>query len=88
MEDAGDRDKAFVVLPCSLHPASTILHVFGLGGELDFLFQKSLIVQGANFASVVCQTGCEFDVVHNRLNIGIEGVVDHPSAAHNSPCGF
>jgi hypothetical protein len=40
-------------------------------GELDFLFQYSLIVHGANFVSVVCETGCENELVHTRLNIAI-----------------
>ena len=70
MEDAGGRDKAFAVLPCSLRPASTILHVFVLGGELDLLFHNSLILHGAILTSVVRETGCEFDFVRNWQNIG------------------
>jgi hypothetical protein len=44
---------------------------FGAFGELDFLFQKSLIVQGAVFVSGWFEGSCEFDVVHKGLNIGI-----------------
>jgi hypothetical protein len=39
-------------------------------GELDLLFHNSLILHGAILTSVVRETGCEFDVVRNGLNIG------------------
>jgi len=45
--------------------------VIGVCREVGFLFQKSLIVQGADFISVVCEAACEFDTVHIGLNIGI-----------------
>jgi hypothetical protein len=66
-----DRDKAFVVLPCSLHPVSSILCDFELAGELDFLFQNSLTLREAIFASIVCARCCEIDVVDKGLNIGV-----------------
>ncbi len=71
MRGTGTRHSLFYPAPCIPHPPSSILHVFELGGELDFLFQKSLIAQSAVFVSVVCEAVCEFDIVHKGLNIGI-----------------
>ena len=69
VEDARGWDEAFVVLPCSLHPASSVLYVLGHCRELDFLFQKLLIVQGRILQ--VLWVKRVVNLISNYLNIGI-----------------
>jgi hypothetical protein len=56
---------------CHLRIGISDLGVFGVCSEVDFLFQKSLILEGAVFVSGSLERRCEFDRVHKGLNIGI-----------------